>query len=87
MEISRRGGCGTADTQGDTWCCGYWRGIKEVIEPIKSSERLLKASLSRDVNLCEQQHGFMPRKTSTDSLFALGLSKEKYRQGRRSRRA
>lgn len=37
MEISRRGGCGTDDTQGDTRCCGYWRGIKEMIEPIQQS--------------------------------------------------
>lgn len=51
-----------------------------VVAAVKSSERLLKARLSRGVDLCEQQqHGFMPRKSSTDSLFALRVSKRKYR--------
>ena len=25
------------------------------------------------VKICEQQFGFMPRKTTTDALFALGM--------------
>ncbi|KAK3523471.1 hypothetical protein QTP86_033592 [Hemibagrus guttatus] len=34
-------------------------------------------------NICEQQYGFMPRKSTTDAIFALRILLEKYRDGQR----
>ncbi|KAK3570248.1 hypothetical protein QTP86_017126, partial [Hemibagrus guttatus] len=33
--------------------------------------------------ICEQQYGFMPRKSTTDAIFALRILMEKYRDGQR----
>ncbi|KAK3508701.1 hypothetical protein QTP70_004255 [Hemibagrus guttatus] len=33
--------------------------------------------------MCEQQYGFMPRKSTTDAIFALRILMEKYRNGQR----
>ncbi|KAK3552020.1 hypothetical protein QTP70_031590 [Hemibagrus guttatus] len=35
------------------------------------------------VEICEQQYGFMPRKSTTDAIFALRILMEKYRDGQR----
>ncbi|KAK3533927.1 hypothetical protein QTP70_034918 [Hemibagrus guttatus] len=35
------------------------------------------------MEICEQQHGFMPRKSTTDAIFALRILMEKYRDGQR----
>ncbi|KAK3513078.1 hypothetical protein QTP70_000985 [Hemibagrus guttatus] len=35
------------------------------------------------VVVCEQQYGFMPRKSTTDAIFALRILMEKYRDGQR----
>ncbi|KAK3563902.1 hypothetical protein QTP86_004850 [Hemibagrus guttatus] len=35
------------------------------------------------MEICEQQYGFMPRKSTTDAIFALRILMEKYRDGQR----
>ncbi|KAK3570249.1 hypothetical protein QTP86_017124 [Hemibagrus guttatus] len=35
------------------------------------------------ISVCEQQYGFMPRKSTTDAIFALRILMEKYRDGQR----
>ncbi|KAK3549546.1 hypothetical protein QTP86_003957 [Hemibagrus guttatus] len=37
----------------------------------------------RVVEICEQQYGFLPRKSTTDAIFALRILMEKYRDGQR----
>ncbi|KAK3560981.1 hypothetical protein QTP86_023167, partial [Hemibagrus guttatus] len=46
-------------------------------------ERVVEASLRKVVEICEQQYGFMPRKSTTDAIFALRILMEKYRDGQR----
>ena len=33
--------------------------------------------------VCEQQYGFIPRKSTTNAIFALRMLKEKYREGQK----
>ncbi|KAK3536884.1 hypothetical protein QTP86_027008, partial [Hemibagrus guttatus] len=50
---------------------------------MKLWERVVEARLRKVVEICQQQYGFMPRKSTTDAIFALRILMEKYRDGRR----
>ncbi|KAK3569815.1 hypothetical protein QTP86_005847 [Hemibagrus guttatus] len=50
---------------------------------MKVWERLVEARLRKVVEICEQQYGFMPRKSTTDAIFALRILMEKYRDGQK----
>ncbi|KAK3527503.1 hypothetical protein QTP86_023721 [Hemibagrus guttatus] len=50
---------------------------------VKVWERVVEARLRKVVEICEQQYGFMPRKSTTDAIFALRILMEKYRDGQR----
>ncbi|KAK3559246.1 hypothetical protein QTP86_008514 [Hemibagrus guttatus] len=50
---------------------------------MKLWERVVEARLRKVVEICEQQYGFMPRKSTTDAIFALRILTEKYRDGQR----
>ncbi|KAK3545101.1 hypothetical protein QTP70_000575 [Hemibagrus guttatus] len=50
---------------------------------MKVWERVVEAKLRKVVEICEQQYGFMPRKSTTDAIFALRILMEKYRDGQR----
>ncbi|KAK3545920.1 hypothetical protein QTP70_016718, partial [Hemibagrus guttatus] len=50
---------------------------------MKVWERVVEARLRKVVEICEQQYGFMPRKCTTDAIFALRILMEKYRDGQR----
>ncbi|KAK3530016.1 hypothetical protein QTP86_009917 [Hemibagrus guttatus] len=50
---------------------------------MKLWERVVEARLRKVVEICEQQYGFMPRKSTTDAMFALRILMEKYRDGQR----
>ncbi|KAK3545396.1 hypothetical protein QTP70_006940 [Hemibagrus guttatus] len=50
---------------------------------MKLLERVVEARLRKVVEICEQQYGFMPRKSTTDAIFALRILMEKYRDGQR----
>ncbi|KAK3532192.1 hypothetical protein QTP86_009297 [Hemibagrus guttatus] len=50
---------------------------------MKLWERVVEARLRKVVEICEQQYGFMPRKSTTDASFALRILMEKYRDGQR----
>ncbi|KAL7844615.1 hypothetical protein SRHO_G00231540 [Serrasalmus rhombeus] len=47
---------------------------------MKVWERVVEARLRREVQISEQQFGFMPRKSTTDAVFALRVLVEKYRE-------
>ncbi|KAK3550919.1 hypothetical protein QTP70_008730 [Hemibagrus guttatus] len=56
----------------------------KVDEPYNEAmERVVEARLRKVVEICEQQYGFMPRKSTTDAIFALRILMEKYRDGQR----
>ncbi|XP_061649478.1 band 4.1-like protein 5 isoform X3 [Phyllopteryx taeniolatus] len=68
---------------GDVQSCGNYRGIKLMSHTMKLWERVVEARLRTEVSICEQQYGYMPRKSTTDALFALKMWLEKYREGQK----
>ncbi|KAK3570097.1 hypothetical protein QTP86_010973 [Hemibagrus guttatus] len=69
--------------KGDVQSCSKYRGIKLMSHTMKLWERVVEARLRKVVEICEQQYGFMPRKSTTDAIFALRILMEKYRDGQR----
>ncbi|KAK3552015.1 hypothetical protein QTP70_031597, partial [Hemibagrus guttatus] len=69
--------------KGDVQNCSNYRGIKLMSHTMKLWERVVEARLRKVVEICEQQYGFMPRKSTTDAIFALRILMEKYRDGQR----
>ncbi|KAK3555556.1 hypothetical protein QTP86_021783 [Hemibagrus guttatus] len=69
--------------KGDVQSCSNYRGIKLMSHTMKLWERVVEARLRNVVEICEQQYGFMPRKSTTDAIFALRILMEKYRDGQR----
>ncbi|KAK3548418.1 hypothetical protein QTP70_012839 [Hemibagrus guttatus] len=69
--------------KGDVQSCSNYRGIKLMSHTMKLRERVVEARLRKVVEICEQQYGFMPRKSTTDAIFALRILMEKYRDGQR----
>ncbi|KAK3553592.1 hypothetical protein QTP70_005764 [Hemibagrus guttatus] len=69
--------------KGDVQSCSNYRGIKLMSHTMKLWERVLEARVRKVVEICEQQYGFMPRKSTTDAIFALRILMEKYRDGQR----
>ncbi|KAK3551724.1 hypothetical protein QTP70_023244 [Hemibagrus guttatus] len=63
--------------------CSNYRGIKLMSHTMKVWERVVEARLRKVVEICEQQYGFMPRKSTTDAIFALRILMAKYRDGQR----
>ena len=64
-------------------CCGKYRGIKLMSHTMKIWERIIAATLRDSVEISKQQYGFMPKKGTTDAMFALRMLMEKCREGRR----
>ncbi|KAK3521454.1 hypothetical protein QTP70_005649 [Hemibagrus guttatus] len=69
--------------KGDVQSCSNYRGIKLMSHTMKVWERVVEARLRKVVEICEHQYGFMPRKSTTDAIFALRILMEKYRDGQR----
>ena len=46
-------------------------------------ERVIDARLRRDVEIGDQQYGFMPGRNTTDAIFGLRILAEKYREGQK----
>ena len=59
--------------KGDVQSCSNYRGMK-------LWERVVEARLRCEITISEQQYGFMPRKSTTDAMFALRVLMEKYRE-------
>ncbi|KAI5608889.1 single-stranded DNA-binding protein 3 [Silurus asotus] len=60
-----------------------YRGIKMISHTMKFWERVVEARLREEVTICEQQDGFMLRKSTTDTLFALRMLMETNREGQK----
>ena len=48
---------------------------------MKLWERVVERRLRARVEICEQQYGFMPGRSTMDAIFALKMLMEKYREG------
>ncbi|XP_051780043.1 uncharacterized protein LOC127526921 [Erpetoichthys calabaricus] len=67
----------------DVQDCSNYRGIKLMSHSMKLWERVVEAKLRSEVMISEQQYGFMPRKSTTDAMFALRMLMEKFREGQK----
>ena len=67
----------------DAQSYGSYRGIKLMSQTIKIWEEVIESRLRDRVEMSKQQYGFMPRKGTTDTVFALRMLMEKYREGQR----
>ena len=67
--------------KGDILDCGNYRGIKLMAHTLKMWERVIEKRLREGVSISDQQFGFMPRRSTTDAIFALRQLMEKYREG------
>ena len=47
----------------------------------ETSNEDLGKRLRQDVDICEQQYGFMPRTSTRDAIFSLRMLMERYREG------
>ena len=65
----------------DAQCCGNNREIKLMSHTMKIWKRIIETRIRNRVEI--QQYGFMPRKGTTDAMFALRMLMEKYREGQR----
>ncbi|MCJ8736375.1 hypothetical protein PDJAM_G00257640 [Pangasius djambal] len=68
--------------KGAVQSCSNYRRIKLMSHTMKLWERVVEARLRKVVEICEQQYGIMPRKSTTDAIFALRIL-TKYRDGQR----
>ena len=66
--------------KGDIQDCGNYRGIKLMSHTMKIWERIINNRIRREVNISEEQFGFMPGKSTTDAIFALRRVIEKHRE-------
>ena len=68
-------------SKGDAQCCGSHGGMKLMSHTMKiwGKNTVIIARLRDRVEISEQQYGFMPGKETTDAMFSLRLSTEKYR--------
>ena len=69
--------------KGDAQCCGKYRGIKLISHTMKIWERIIETRLRDRVEISKQQYRFMPRKGTTDAMFALRMLMKKYRKGQK----
>ena len=72
--------------KGDVHNCSNYREINLMShsDTMKLWERIIIARrLRSDLTFINQQYGFMPGKSTTDALLALGVLMEKYREGQK----
>ena len=69
--------------KGDAHQCGNYRGVKLTSHTMKIWERVIEARLRRDIEIGDQQYGFMPGRSTMDAIFGLRILGEKYREGQK----
>ena len=63
--------------KGDAQCCGSYKGIKLICHTMKIWKRIIEARLRDRVEISKQQYGFMPKKGTSDAMFALVQERSK----------
>lgn len=69
--------------KGDVQSCSNYRGIKLLSHALKIWERVVEMRLQREVRISDEQFRFMPGRSTTDTIFALRMMMEKYREGQK----
>ena len=57
--------------------CGNYRGIKLMSHTMKLWKSVIEARIRKEVTITEQQLGFMPGRSTTDTIFCLRMLLEK----------
>ena len=70
--------------KGDIKECGNYRGIKLMSHTMKLWDRVMKVRIRKEVTIAEQQLGFMPGKSTTDSTFCLRMLLENWNEGQKA---
>ena len=66
--------------KGDVQECQNYRGIKLLSHTMKIWERILDKRVRGEVEVAEEQFGFMPGRGTTNAIFILRQMAEKYRE-------
>ena len=69
--------------KGDVQDCSNYRGIKLMSHTMKIWERIIDRRIRSEVEICDQQFGFVAGKSTTDAIFALRRMIEKYCEKRK----
>ena len=67
--------------KGDIKECGNYWGIKLMSHTMKLWERIIEATLRKEVTIAEQQFGFMPGRSTTNAIFCLRMLLKKWTEG------
>ena len=51
---------------------------------VKLCERVIEARIRKDVKIAEQQYGFVPGRSTTDTIFSLRMLLEKWNEGQKT---
>jgi len=57
--------------KGDVQDCNNFRGIKLLSHTMKLCERVIERRLRKDVSISENQFGFMPGKSTIETIYLL----------------
>ena len=71
--------------KGDMLDCGNYRGIKLMAYTLKMWERVIERRLRDGVSTSGRPFGVMPRRSTTDAIFALRQLIDKFREGKNDR--
>ena len=71
-------------SKGDIKKCGNYQGIKLMSHTMKLWERVIEARIRKEVTIAEQQFGFMPGRSITDTIFCLRMLLEKWTEGQKA---
>ena len=66
--------------KGDVLECNNYRGIKLMSHTMKLRERIIEARLREITNIADNQFGFRPGKSTRETIFALRMLQEKYKE-------
>ena len=69
--------------KGDGQSCTNYRGIKLLCHTMKLWERIVNTRIRSDVEISNEQFGFMPKRSTIDAIFALRMLQEKYGEGQK----
>ena len=69
--------------KGDVQVYANFRGIKLISHTLKIWERVIDRRLRQEITIGVQQFGFMPKRSTTDTIFTLRMLAEKYREGQK----
>ena len=71
-------------SKGDIKECENYRGIKLMSHSMKLWEWVIETRIRKEVTIAEQQFGFMPERSTTDTIFCLRMLLEKWIEGQKA---